>query len=262
MPLRKCACIDTLYTEQPFLDRFAAAKQDGFESVEFWDVRRHRLDDIREAAQTAGIRIHGFNGDGDYSMIDPAQQDRYLKSLREAVDAALLVGAESLTIHSNALGEGGVVQNHHPELSDTVKLCSMYEVLQQCKKIAEQTGIRMSLEALNVVTDHVGNFLQTTQMAAELCRMVNSPSIKLLFDAYHMQLNTGNLCGNLAQYRDQLGHIHVADAPGRHEPGTGEIHYPHLFKQLEQLGYTGRVGFELFPKHDTKTAVTAIMTLS
>ena len=74
-----------------------------------------------------------------------------------------------------------------------------------------------------------------------------------------MQLNEGSLCGHIRAYADQFGHIHVADAPGRHEPGTGEIHYPAVFAALEQAGYRGIIGYELFPKTDTKTAVRAIM---
>ncbi len=75
-----------------------------------------------------------------------------------------------------------------------------------------------------------------------------------------MQLNEGSLCDNIKAYADQLGHIHVADAPGRHEPGTGEINYTRVFKALEDCGYTGRVGFELFPETTTANAVKAIMS--
>ena len=72
----------------------------------------------------------------------------------------------------------------------------------------------MNLEPLNVTTDHVGNFLQTTRMAAEMTRLIGSPKLKVLYDAYHMQLNEGSLCDNIRAYGDQFGHIHVADAPG------------------------------------------------
>lgn len=261
MALRKCACIDTLYTELPFLERFAAARRDGFESVEFWDWRVHELDAVRNAAQKSGVKISGFNGDADFSLIDPLHMEPYLVELKRSVQAAKQVGAESVTIHSNALGDGGVVVNHYTGLSYTVKLCTMYEMLKKCAVLAEESGIAMNLEALNITTDHVGNFLVNTSMAAELCRMVGSPKLKILFDAYHMQLNEGSLCDNLTAYADQLGHIHVADAPGRHEPGTGEINYSRVFKHLEDIGYSGRLGYELFPLTDTKTAVAAIMTV-
>ncbi len=257
--IKHCACIDTLYTELPFEDRFAAAKADGFESVEFWDWRIRDLDQVKAAAEKAGIAISGFNGDADYSLVDPTHKEAYLRDLEKSLQAAKKVRAATVTIHSNALGEGGVVVNHYDELSDTVKLCSMYDTLLASVKLAESYGIRMNLEALNIKVDHVGNFLQTTQMAAEITRLINSPYLKVLFDAYHMQYNEGALCYNLEKYIDQIGHIHVADCPGRHEPGTGEINYHNVYQTLERLGYENRVGYELFPATDTKTAVEAIM---
>ena len=259
MDLRKCACIETLYTELPFLARFRAAAEDGFDAVEFWSWTDKDLPAVKAAAQEAGIAIAGFNGDAELSMIDPTQQAEYLAFLRRSAEAAKAVGATALTIHSNGLGEGGVVINAYENLSLTVKLCTMFDTLQKCAAIAEETGVAMNLEALNITTDHAGNFLQTTRMAAELTRMVGSPMLKILYDVYHMQLNEGSLCDNLRAYADQLGHIHVADAPGRHEPGTGEIHYPAVFACLEEIGYAGLVGYELFPKTTTATAVQAIM---
>lgn len=89
--------------------------------------------------------------------------------------------------------------------------------------------------------------------------MIASPRLKVLYDVYHMQLNEGSLCDTIRKYCGQFGHIHVADAPGRHEPGTGEIQYQAVIRCLEECGYCGYIGYELFPLHDTKTAVSAIM---
>ena len=176
MALRKCACIDTLYTELDWLDRFQAAKNDGFEAVEFWDWRIRDLDATREAAEKAGIAISGFNGDAA---------------------AAKKVGAASVTIHSNALGDGGIVVNHYDNLSHTVKLCSMYDTLLACAELAEKEEINLNLEALNITTDHVGNFLATTQMGAEIVRLIGCPRLKLLYDVYHMQINEGCICDTI-----------------------------------------------------------------
>lgn len=260
MKLKTCACIETLYTELPFPDRFQAAAADGFDAVEFWSWTDKDLAAVKAAAEAAGIAIAGFNGDAELSMIDPAQQADYLSFLRRSAEAAKFVGAKAVTIHSNGLGEGGAVINAYENLSHTVKLCTMFDTLRKCAAIAEETGIAMNLEALNVTTDHAGNFLQTTRMAAELTRMVGSPRLKILYDVYHMQLNEGSLCDNLRAYADQLGHIHVADAPGRHEPGTGEIHYPAVYACLGEIGYRGLVGYELFPKTTTAEAVRAILS--
>lgn len=257
--LKKCACIDTLYTELPWTERFAAAKKDGFSAVEFWDWRIRDLKETKEAAEKAGISISGFNGDADYSLVDPTHKKPYIEELKKSIAAAKEIGAKSVTIHSNALGDGGVVVNHYDELSDTVKLCSMYDMLLECAKIAEKEEINLNLEALNITTDHVGNFLTTTQMGAEICRLIGSPRLKLLYDVYHMQLNEGSICDNITKYSDVFGHVHIADAPGRHEPGTGEINYKNVTAHLEACGYSGYLGYELFPKTDTASAVKAIM---
>ena len=261
MVFQKSVCIEPMYSELPFLERFQAAKDDGFSFVEFWSWTDKDLDAVKAAAERAGIGISGFNGDAELSLIDPEQKESYLAFLRRSVEAAKKVGAWSVTIHSNGLGDGGVVINHYDGLSDTVKLCAMFNTLKDCAKIAEESGIFMNLEPLNVTTDHVGNFLQTTRMAAEMTRLIGSPWLKVLYDVYHMQLNEGRLCDNIRAYGDQFGHIHVADAPGRHEPGTGEINYANVLACLEETGYTGLIGFELMPKTSTAEAVKAIMKL-
>ena len=89
----------------------------------------------------------------------------------------------------------------------------MFGTLRRCAEIAEDAGVRMNLEPLNITTDHVGSFLATTRMAAEMTRLIGSPMLKVLYDAYHMQLNEGSLCDNIRAYGDHFGHVHVADAP-------------------------------------------------
>ncbi|WP_265457038.1 hydroxypyruvate isomerase family protein [Enterococcus sp. HY326] len=260
MNFPKCACIDAMYTEIPFYDRFQAAKDDGFEYIEFWSWTDKDLDKIVESVKKSGIKISGFNGDADYSLIDPTHKTEYLKFLKQSIEAAKKIGSLSLTIHSNALGDLGVVLNHYTELSDTVKICSMYDMLLDCAKLAEEHQIDLNLEPLNIYADHVGNYLATTQMAAEMIQLIGSPRLKVLYDVYHMQINEGNLSVNMTKYLKQIGHIHVADNPGRHEPGTGEINYTKVFEMLEEIGYQGRVGYELFPATTTKEAVKAIMS--
>ena len=216
---------------------------------------------MRAAADAAGVGISGFNGDAELSLIDPAQKTAYRAFLRRSLDAAMEIGARSVTVHSNGLGEGGRVLCPYDDLSDAVKLCTMFDTLHACAELAESSGIRMNLEPLNITTDHVGNFLATTRMAAEMTRLIGSPMLKVLYDAYHMQLNEGSLSDNIRAYGDQFGHVHVADAPGRHEPGTGEIRYPRILQCLEEIGYQGLVGFELIPAVSTAQAVKAIQSL-
>lgn len=261
MTLRKAANIETMYREVPFAERFRAARADGFEYVEFWGWTDKDLGAVEELARAAGIGICGFNGDADFSLIDPAHRKPYVDFLRQSCEAAKKVGARSLTIHSNALGEGGRVVNAYAETSSALKLCSMYDTLLRCLPLAESYDLSFNLEALNITTDHVGNFLADTRTGAELCRLIASPRLKILYDCYHMQINEGNLCDTMARHVDQIGHVHVADVPGRHEPGTGEINYSFVLRRLEAMGYAGIVGYELFPQTTTAEAVKAIMAL-
>ncbi len=261
MKFPKCACIETLYLEKPFLDRFEAAKKDGFAYVEFWGWRDKDLGAVAAAARDAGVGISNFNGGQDYSLVNPAHRMRYLDQLKESVDAALRLGARAVTLLSNALGPGGAAADSFSELSEAVKLSSLYAGLAECAKLAEDSGIRMNLEALNTATHHPGYFLTRTRTAAELTGLIGSPMLKILYDVYHMQLNEGALCDTIARYAGQIGHVHVADAPGRHEPGTGEINYARVFRQLEESGYDGIVGFELFPMTTTAAAVRALNRL-
>ena len=255
MKFKRSACIEPMYFEIPFLERFAAAKEDGFDYVEFWSWTDKDLKAVRKAAEAAEIGICGFNGDAELSLIDPQHNDEYLQFLESSIAAAKTVGALSLTIHSNGLGEGGKVICDYRDLSDTVKTCNMFDMLKRCAELAEKNDIRLNLEGLNIITDHVGNYLVNTQVAAEMCRLIGSDKLNILYDVYHMQLNEGNLCNTIAQYVDVIGHVHVAECPGRHEPGTGEIHYPRIYQALADSNYQGIVGYELMPETTTAKVV-------
>ena len=259
--MKKSACIETLFTELPFIARFKAAKDAGFDCVEFWSWTDKNLDAVKTASEKAGIAIASMSGDRDFSLVDPEHKTRYIEFIRKSVDAAKKIDCGILVIHSNALGEGGKVVDHYANLSHTVKLCSMFDTLKELAPIAEKAGVVLVLEALNTTLDHVGNFLETTRMGAEMTRIIGSRNIKLLYDVYHMQMNEGSICDTLSAYADQIGYIHAADTPGRHEPGTGEINYAQVLRHLEKIGYAGIVGYELFPAKDSAAAVKAIMAL-
>ena len=116
----------------------------------------------------------------------------------------------------------------------------------------------LCLEALNVETDHLGNFLKYTKDAAEIVRMVASPNVKILYDAYHMYLNEGKIIETLRKYQSLIGCIHIADAPGRGEPGTGCINYRAVLQDLYDHGYDQMIAFELYPRQGSAAAVEAI----
>lgn len=254
------ANIEVLYKELPFEERFAAAKKDGFDYIEFWDWNNKNLDEVNKLLDANGLAITGMSGDGPISMCDPERGDEYLDFIKQSIEAAKKINCPVLIVHSNELlpEPQQYAADTFDQYSDTVKTLAMFRTLSKMAPLAEEAGVTFCLEALNVVTDHLGNFLQHTKDSAEITSMVESPNIKVLYDAYHMYLNEGKTCETITKYLDQIGYIHIADAPGRAEPGTGAINYRKVFEVLKDLNYSGAVGFELYPKTDTSTAVRAI----
>lgn len=259
--MKKSICIEMIFTEVPFYERFKSAKDSGFEYIEFWSWDDKDLEKIKQLCEEHGLKIGSFSGDKDFSMVNEKENKDYVDFVRKSIESAKFLNCPNLVIHSNALGEGGVVVNHYTDIDDKVKYANMFKLLLELAPLAEEAGVTLVLEALNIVVDHVGNFLAYTKDSAQLIRMVNSPNIKILYDVYHMQINEGNMIDTLKEYIDTIGYIHVADAPGRHEPGTGEINYPNVFSALDELKYQGIIGFELDPINSSNEAIKAILNL-
>ncbi|MBE6829994.1 MAG: AP endonuclease [Ruminococcaceae bacterium] len=262
--MKRSANLEVLYTELPWRERFSQAKRDGFDSIEFWDWDNKDLDEVKRLLSENQLKISAMSGDKYASMCDPEHQKEYVEFVKKSIGAAQKINCPVLVVHSNELlsGPKAYAKDPFPQYSDTVKICTMFDTLKKLSPYAEEAGITLVLEALNVVVDHIGNFLTSTQMSAEITSLVGSPNVKILYDAYHMYLNEGKICETLSKYIDSVGYIHIADAPGRGEPGTGTIHYRQVFQHLKKIGYDRTVGFELIPQNGTETAVRAIMESS
>jgi len=117
------------------------------------------------------------------------------------------------------------------------------------------------MEPLNTMVDHAGYFLASTDEGFEFIRRIGSPAVKLLFDIYHQQITEGNLINNITRHVDLIGYLHVADVPGRHEPGTGEINYLNVLRAAKGAGYTGLVGLEYEPSGEPMASLKACRQL-
>jgi len=253
--IKKSICIEMLFTEAPFEDRFRLTRDSGFDYVEFWSWKDKDVAKIKELCESNNLKIASFSGDQEFSMVDENQREDYIAFVEKSIETAKLLKCRNLVIHSNALGENGEVINHYSDLSHGKKIAVMYEVLKTLAPRAEAAEVTLVLEALNTHVDHAGNFLASTKEAAELVRFVNSSGIKILYDVYHMQIMEGNIISTLKEYIDAIGYIHIADVPGRHEPGTGEINFENVVKTLESLKYDGIVGFELTPLQNSENTI-------
>jgi hydroxypyruvate isomerase len=255
-------CIENFYKNLSFEDKFAAARRDGFEYCEFWTWKGRNWRGVKKAIADSGMKIAAFSGDDAYSLINPAESGLYVAFLRESIKRAKEIHCRYLVIHSDAFNKDGSAKEMDQPLSDEVKFLSMYKVLKTIVPFAEKEDVTLVLEPLNTRSGqpraHKNYFLEYPQPAFDLTRQVGSDKIKVLYDIYHMQLMVGNVIKTLEDNLDQLGYIHLADVPGSHEPGTGELNCGNILKALDAMGYNGFVGFELLPSETDEKAMKAI----
>jgi hydroxypyruvate isomerase len=131
-----------------------------------------------------------------------------------------------------------------PGLEPDYQTANAIETLKYCAEICEPAGLTMVLEPLNPWRDHPGLFLTKIPQAYLICKAVNSPSCKILFDIYHQQITEGNLIPNMDKSWDEIAYFQVGDNPGRKEPTTGEINYKNVFAHIREKGFQGVVGME------------------
>ena len=174
------------------------------------------------------------------SLVNPREREEFLRQTSLAIDAAKKVGCPQLvTLTGNELGG----KPRSEQMSNAVA------ALRAAAPILEKNGITAIVEILNTYVNHAGYFLYYVRDGAELIDRVGSPNVKLLFDIYHVQIMEGNLIENIRSNIDRIGHFHIGDVPGRHEPGTGEINYRNVFKAIYELGdrFKGAAALEYGP---------------
>jgi hydroxypyruvate isomerase len=158
--------------------------------------------------------------------------DLMIKDCKAAVDVAKRCNAKWMTV---------VPGNYERNLPAEIQTANVISALRQAAAIFEPHGLVMVLEALS---DNPDLFLRHTDQSFMICKAVNSPSCKFLFDMYHMQRNEGNIIANLDKVWDETAYLQIGDNPGRNEPGTGEMNYRNIFKHIHSKGYNGVLGME------------------
>ena len=242
--MRFCANVSILFKEVPFLERFRRAADAGFSAVEFWWPSGENLGEVEAAIKDAELHVALFNfyaGDmpaGDRGLLsDPARQEGFRENVPAALELAQRLGCRRL----NAL-----VGQEIPGMSREEQLELARENVGWAAGLAAEYGIEVLVEAVNTF-ENGAYLLYRTDDAARFVASVGAANVKLQHDFYHMQRMEGDLAPTLRRHIGRIGHVQVADSPGRGEPGTGEIRYPYLFGVLQELGYAGCVGLEYNP---------------
>ncbi|SDR94334.1 hydroxypyruvate isomerase [Bradyrhizobium canariense] len=242
------ANLTMLFNELPFLDRFAAAKSAGFSGVEFLFPYEFEKVVLREKLDRYGLVqvLHnlpaGNWGAGERGIaVLPDRISEFRAGVERAIDYARALDCHQL----NCLA--GIA----PVGIDTGTLHRVFvENLRFAADALARHNIRLLIEAINT-RDIPGFFLSGTQQAEDIIAEVGSDNLFIQYDIYHMQIMEGDLAPTIGKHFHRIAHIQLADTPGRHEPGTGEINFPYLLRYLDEIGYAGWVGCEYKPKTAT-----------
>src|SRR4051794_34539690 len=246
-----CANLSMMFTERPFLERFAAARAAGFTAVEYLFPYDFPADDVRRALDGAGLGQQLFNmPPGDW-----AAGERGLATLPDrrgefeaGVDQALSYAAalDCPRLHAMA----GIPRDVPPDRAHATYI----ENLRYAADRLAERGLTLLIEPINT-RDMPGFFLSTTTQARAIVEEVGAPNLRIQFDLYHAQIMEGDLATRLKDLLPLTGHIQVAGVPERYEPDIGEVNYPYLFDLLDRLGYDGWIGCEYRPRAGTEAGL-------
>lgn len=252
MPVpRISACIEMLFTEVDLNERPARAAECGVDGIEFWGHKNKDIPALIEACRKANVPVAGCGGAGA-SLVDPGTEDQAVADMRASVALAKEHGIPTLIATTGQEVEGLDRREQHANIVKRLKAVAGE---------AEAAGVTFVLEPLNIKVDHKGYYLASSAEGFEILDEVASPAVKLLYDIYHQQITEGDLIRTLTANVSKIGHVHLADHPGRGEPGTGEISCPNVVRALGEAGYAGYVGLEYRPAGDSAESVKRTVAL-
>lgn len=241
---RFAANLSMLFTELPFMERFAAARAAGFDSVEYLFPYAYPKEELAAALQAHQLQqvLHNLPaGDWDAGergiACHPDRVSEFREGVVRAIAYATALGCPQLNCLAGKLPAGVAPAHAHATLVGNLAFAAA------ALKLA---NIRLLIEPINSF-DIPGFFLTRTDQALALMDEVGNDNLFLQYDIYHAQRMEGELAATLALHMARIGHLQLADNPGRHEPGTGEINYPWLFQRIDALGYSGTIGCEYKP---------------
>jgi hydroxypyruvate isomerase len=232
----------------------------GYDAIEFWDFRNKNLSEIAETVERHGLTVAAMSGNRRKALIDPNAGDQLVEEMEQVFEAANRVKCRNLMLLSDVLGEDGRASTDF-DLTPQEKMNVLVENL---RIVALQPGaaqFTLLLEPLNTALDHRGCFLDRSTIGAEIVRRVNIANVKLLYDIYHMSMMKEDVLSEIEKSFEWIGYFHVADMPGRHQPGTGEIDYESVNALLRKLRYDGFVGMEFSALGDNEEAAAAPLTV-
>lgn len=227
-------CIDMMYSYCDFYDRFAEVKSCGIDTVEFWGWANKDIEKIKNSGMNISIfnldsRDEKLSYDLSRGIINDGRAEEFVAAVKESIPVYKELGAKAMIV---LIGEKN---EFNPD--------NVFACLDAAKSVLEENDVNLVVEPLNSI-DRVGYSMPYAKPILEILRKLNTPHIKMLYDIYHQNMMDDFSMDDIKNNIDLIGHFHVADAPGRHEPGTGKVDYVSILKEIKTLPYNGYVGLE------------------
>lgn len=232
--MKLSVCIDMMFSYCDFYDRMEEVKKCGIDTVEFWKWSNKDIDRIAENEAKVSVfnidsRDEKLSYDLSRGILNDGRADDFVKALRESIPVYKKLGASAMIV---LIGENKEFNEKN------VQMC-----LEAAKPVAEKEGVCLVVEPLNNI-DRVGYSMPYAAPLLRLLKKVDSPNIKMLYDIYHQNMMGDFDIDEIGENIDLIGHFHIADAPGRHEPGTGKVDYNEILREISKLPYNGYIGLE------------------
>lgn len=242
--MKLSACIEMLFVDasEDFAERIHMAKSAGLDAIEFWRWSNKNLNAIEDALHATNMPVGAIVAEPMIAITDPANRDAFLEGLQRSVAVAQRLGTKVLIAQAGNDLEGVDREDQHRALVGT---------LEACGDVLAGTGIRLGLEPLNTLIDHPGYYLSSTREGLNIIDEVARPEIGITYDLYHSYVMGEAIEDVLDGRVAHVVHAHVADHPGRNEPGTGEINLGARLSWLLKNGYEGFIGLEYRPVGST-----------
>jgi len=241
-----------LFTEIPFMDRFSAAKQAGFDAVEFMFPYDYNMNDIKARLRELGLSLVLCNlpagnwAAGDRgTAADPERKHEFREGVAKGIEAAQALGFERMNCLVGLKKDG---------LSDRETREVLMENIRYAAGALGEAGIRLMVEPINHL-DMPGFALNSCSQVLHLIEEIGHPNAYLQFDVYHARRENEDVAAILLNHFGRIGHIQIADCPGRHQPGTGETDFKFLLPEVDRMGYPGFVSLEYIPSPDTLSSL-------
>jgi hydroxypyruvate isomerase len=247
------ACIEWLFGDEPeFVDRISRCAEAGVGFVEFWWWRDKDMGAIRERLEETGVGLTAFITQPEGGLVDRRRHESFVAGVAESADVAASLGCRGLLV---------LVGSRLADRDRDEQRQAIVDGLRRSAPVAAERGVTLLVEPVNTRTEDPEFFLDATDEGLAIIEQVSMPNVRLLYDIFHSAVMGESTKAVLAGRVELVGHIHIADFPGRHEPGTGAIDWPGVLGWLSASGYTGRIGLEYMPSGDTPSTISYMRSL-